>query len=146
MKLKIKYLFPGIIELNSRDGDSGYDLRAHLAEPISIPAGEKRSFPTGIAAEVEGVPQGFDVELQVRPRSGHTNRGIVAQFGTIDSSYRGEIWVTIFNFSKIDVTIEPDERIAQLVVCPIFKPAVVTAKELTPTERGTGGFGSTGKD
>jgi len=80
----------------------------------------------------------------VRPRSGQTRRGLVAQFGTIDASYRGEIWVTLFNVSKEDITIEPLARIAQIVVCPIFKPTITTAKELTATARGTKGFGSTG--
>ena len=86
----------------------------------------------------------FDVELQVLPRSGHTQRGIVAQFGTIDSSYRGEIWVTLFNFTDSPVKIEPDERVAQLVVCPIFKPDIIITKELSSTDRGDKGFGSTG--
>lgn len=144
MKLKVKYLFSNVQSLTTRLGDSGYDLRVYLQHTITIEPRGRVSLPTGIAVEIADIPAGFDVELQVRPRSGHTQRGIVAQFGTIDSSYRGEIWVTLFNFTDSPVTIEPNERIAQLVVCPIFKPEIITTKELSNTERGDKGFGSTG--
>lgn len=149
MNLKVKYLFPNIPELVSRDGDSGYDIRAAIDIPLIISAGERATVPTGIAVEIANAPAGLSsisAELQVRPRSGWTKRGLIAQFGTIDASYRGEIWVTLFNASKEDITIEPLARIAQIVVCPIFKPAIVKADSLTPTERGARGFGSTGKD
>lgn len=156
MNLKVKYLFPNIPELVSRDGDSGYDIRAAIDEPKEIAAGEHVSLPTGIAVEIDTPPlliqelkDGFkhtplQYELQVRPRSGLTKRGLIAQFGTIDASYRGEIWITVINASRIAQTIEPLERIAQLVCCPIFKPTVIKADKLTPTERGANGFGSTG--
>lgn len=148
MQLKVKYLFPETEELRTRAGDSGYDLRAAIKEPLVIDPHGRATVGTGIAVEIDTAQRlaPLEYELQVRPRSGHTVKGIVAQFGTIDASYRGEIQITLFNFSSSPVTIEPNERIAQLVVCPIFKPIVVTAKELTPTERGTRGFGSTGKD
>lgn len=145
MQLKVKYLFPETEELRTRAGDSGYDLRAAIKEPLVIDPHGRTTVGTGIAVEV-ATKMNIDFELQVRPRSGHTVKGIVAQFGTIDASYRGEIKITLFNFRSQPVTIEPNERIAQLVVCPIFKPEIVIAKELTPTERGTRGFGSTGKD
>lgn len=146
MKLKVKYLFPNIPELISQEGDSGFDVRAAIEEPIKIAPFGRVTVPTGVA--VEFVNQSYapscSAELQVRPRSGMTARGIVAQFGTIDLSYRGEINITIFNFSNEEVTIEPLDRIAQLVVCPIFKPVIEAAKQLTPTKRGNKGFGSTG--
>ena len=146
MKLKVKYLFPGMEELCSREGDSGFDLRAMIDDNIYIELGERATIGTGVA--VEFVNQTYapscSAELQVRPRSGLTSKGIVAQFGTIDLSYRGEIAVTVFNFSKTKERIEPGQRIAQLVVCPIFKPELETAKQLTPTKRGANGFGSTG--
>lgn len=157
MDLKVKYLFPNITELVSRDGDSGYDIRAAIDAPKEIAAGERVSIPTGIAVEIdtprlvlEELTAAFrlaplEYELQVRPRSGLTKRGIFAQFGTIDASYRGEIWVTLINTSSTAQTIEPLERIAQLVVCPIFKPRIIKADKLTPTERGNNGFGSTGR-
>ncbi len=156
MDLKVKYLFPNIPELASRDGDSGYDIRAAIDEPKEIAAGERISLPTGIAVEIDTPPlfveelkdgskrTPLQYELQVRPRSGLTKRGLIAQFGTIDASYRGEIWITLINASNLAQTIEPLERIAQLVVCPIFKPTVIKADTLTPTERGASGFGSTG--
>ena len=159
MNLKVKYLFPNIPELVSRDGDSGYDIRAAIDIPLNILPNERASVPTGIMVEIDTPPVFVAVlggeetqyiplqyELQVRPRSGLTKRGLIAQFGTIDASYRGEIWITIINVSREVMTIEPLERIAQLVVCPIFKPTIVKADRLTPTERGARGFGSTGKD
>lgn len=145
MQLKVKYLFPNMPELITRSGDSGYDLRAAIKEPITIEPKSHTTVGTGIAVEV-ATEMNIDLELQVRPRSGHTVKGIVAQFGTIDASYRGEISITLFNFSNKAITIEPNERIAQLVVCPIFKPEIITTKTLTKTERGARGFGSTGKD
>lgn len=148
MQLKVRYLFPETEELHTRAGDSGYDLRAAIKDPLVIDPHGRATVGTGIAVEIDTAQRlaPLEYELQVRPRSGHTVKGIVAQFGTIDASYRGEIQITLFNFSGSPVTIEPNERIAQLVVCPIFKPIVVTAKELTPTVRGKRGFGSTGKD
>lgn len=160
MEMKIKYLFDNIPELISNPDDSGYDIRAAIDKPLKIEGYGKACIPTGIAIELTGVPR-FDIfpipgqfpyaefysaELQVRPRSGHTRQGIVAQFGTIDASYRGEIFVNIFNQNPCEVEIQPLERIAQLVVCPIFKPAVVKVTKLSNTDRGSNGFGSTGKD
>lgn len=146
MKLKVKYLFPNIPELISQEGDSGFDVRAAIEEPIKIEPFGRVTVPTGVAVEFinQSYAPSCSAELQVRPRSGLTARGIVAQFGTIDLSYRGEISITIFNFNNTEATIEPLDRIAQLVVCPIFKPVVETAKQLTPTKRGNKGFGSTG--
>lgn len=150
MQMKVKYLFPNIPELISNDGDSGYDIRAAIEAPQTINAGKMAHIPTGIAVELEPIytssKGSHSAELQVRPRSGHTKRGIIAQFGTIDASYRGEIWVNILNTNDYPVTIEPLERIAQIVVCPIHKPIITTAKVLSETKRGEKGFGSTGKD
>lgn len=148
MKLKVKYLFPNIPELISQEGDSGFDVRAAIEEPIKIAPFGRVTVPTGVAVEFcnQSYLPSCSAELQVRPRSGHTMKGIVAQFGTIDLAYRGEIKITLFNFSDETVTIEPLERIAQLVVCPIYKPIVETADQLTPTKRGEQGFGSTGKN
>lgn len=148
MLLKVKYLFPNIPELVSAEGDSGYDIRAAIEAPRDIEPAERVSVPTGIAVEVADFPAvlaSCSVELQVRPRSGLTKRGLIAQFGTIDASYRGEIWITLINASKDVITIEPLDRIAQLVVCPIYKPEVVKADVLSETERGAKGFGSSGR-
>lgn len=150
MKLNVKYLFDNIPELNSKSDDSGYDLRACINSPLIIEPHGKATIPTGIAVEVEDETGYFfsadvSIELQVRPRSGHTMRGLVAQFGTVDRGYRGEISVTVINHSNKECEIQPFERIAQLVVCPIFKPIVVPVKKLSETNRGTNGFGSSGK-
>ena len=150
MKLKVKYLFDNVPELVSNPDDSGFDLRACITDNLVIPAHGKATIPTGIAVEVEDedgyfATEDVSVELQVRPRSGHTMMGLVAQFGTIDRGYRGEISVTIFNHSDIQQEIQPFERIAQLVVIPIFKPSVVAVSHLTDTDRGSKGFGSSGK-
>lgn len=148
MKLKVKYYNPDLPELTTRDGDSGFDLRASIDNPVQIPPHHRATVGTGVAVEFcnQSYLPSHSAELQVRPRSGHTMKGIVAQFGTIDLAYRGEIKITLFNFSDETVTIEPLERIAQLVVCPIYKPIVETADQLTPTKRGDQGFGSTGKN
>lgn len=119
MQMRVKYLFDNIPELISSPDNSGYDIRAAIDEPLRIPAYGKACVPTGIAVELSGVPSYANIasaELQVRPRSGHTRQGIVAQFGTIDISYRGEISVNIFNHNACEVEIQPLERIAQLVV------------------------------
>lgn len=146
MKLKVNYLFPDMPELFSKDGDSGFDVRAAINFPIVLKAKSRVTVKTGIAVEIDDLDldEHWSAELQVRHRSGLTSKGIVAQFGTIDISYRGEIAITLFNFSDEDVTIEPLDRIAQVVVCPILKPSVVTVDILSQTERGNKGFGSTG--
>ena len=146
MILKVKYLFPNLPELISDPLDSGFDVRAAVDFPVKIPPMGRATVPTGISVELEpmyGSPEN-SFELQVRPRSGHTMRGIVAQFGTIDRGYRGEISITIFNFNNHEVEIEPLERIAQLVACPICKPRPIAVNTLSETSRGTKGFGSTG--
>lgn len=146
MKLKVKYLFPGIPDLFSKDGDSGFDVRAAIDFSLVLKAKSRVTVKTGVAVEIADLElnENWSAELQVRPRSGLTSKGIVAQFGTIDLLYRGEIAITLFNFSDEDVTIEPMDRIAQIVVCPILKPVVETVEELSQTDRGSKGFGSSG--
>lgn len=87
MQLKVKYLFPETEELRTRAGDSGYDLRAAIKEPLVIDPHGRTTVGTGIAVEV-ATEMNIDLELQVRPRSGHTVKGIVAQFGTIEAVYQ----------------------------------------------------------
>lgn len=147
MKLKVKYYNDEMPELTTRDGDSGFDLRASIKSPLAIQPHCRATVETGVAVEFcnQSYSPSCSAELQVRPRSGHTMKGLVAQFGTIDLSYRGEIKITLFNFSDEVKIVEPFERIAQLVVCPIYKPIIEKAEQLTPTKRGEQGFGSTGK-
>jgi dUTP pyrophosphatase len=126
------------------DGAAGMDLVACPAEgaPVEIPAGEIRMIPTGWAA---AIPNGY--EGQVRPRSGlAAKHGVTVPNapGTIDSDYRGELIVALINLGKQAFTIEPGMRIAQLVIAPVSRAAVVEVGLLPGTARGAGGFGSTG--
>jgi dUTP pyrophosphatase len=122
-------------------GSAGLDLRAD--EPVALAPGERRLVPTGLAVEI---PLGF--EGQVRPRSGLALRlgvGMVNAPGTIDSDYRGEVGVILVNHGREPVSFARGERIAQLVVAPVVRAELVLVDELTGSDRGDGGFGSTGK-
>lgn len=123
-------------------GSAGADLRANIKEAISLEPFERRAVPTGLRIEL---PAGY--EAQVRPRSGLAlDKGITClnSPGTIDSDYRGEIKVILINLGKTSVSIEPGDRIAQLVIarytCATFEPK----ERLADSGRGDGGFGSTG--
>ncbi|HEX6274779.1 MAG TPA: dUTP diphosphatase [Polyangiaceae bacterium] len=123
-------------------GAAGMDLRAAIAEPITIPPGERRFVPTGLAL---AIPEGF--EGQVRPRSGLALRhgiGIVNSPGTIDADYRGEIGIVLVNHGMEPFGVEPLARIAQLVIAPVARAELVVVESLEGTSRGAGGYGSTG--
>lgn len=124
-------------------GSAGMDLRAHLTEAITLGPLERSLVPTGLFIEL---PLGF--EAQIRPRSGlAAKRGLTMlnSPGTIDSDYRGEIKCIVVNVSNEAQTIEPGERIAQMVVARHERVEWQLAEELLDSARGTGGFGSTGK-
>ena len=123
---------------------AGMDLRAAVPddEPVSIPPGEWRLIPVGIAI---ALPAGF--EAQVRPRSGlAAKHGIscVNTPGTVDADYRGEIRVNLINHGKTEFTVQRGDRIAQMIIAPVTQAIWEVADSLDETERGTGGFGSTG--
>ncbi len=121
-------------------GAAGIDLC--LSEPVTLQPLERCLAPTGVRLSI---PPGF--EGQVRPRSGLAHRqGItmVNSPGTIDSDYRGEIKLILINLGSAAVTLGRGERVAQLVFCPVARAELVVAEDLTETERGEGGFGSTG--
>lgn len=142
MELRIKKTHPNaIIPTRKKAGDSGLDLHALLPDGDYrwIGMGERARIMTGIAIEL---PEGY--EGQVRPRSGMAAEGIVCSFGTIDNGYRGDIGVTLFNNSFGPWRVRNGDRIAQLVICPVAYPTVVEVEELSETERGADGFGSTG--
>lgn len=143
MEIRIKKTHPdAIIPTRAKPGDSGLDLHALLPDgPAFIRPGERQRFNTGIAVELPARHEG-----QVRSRSGLTSQGIVAcgGLGTIDNGYRGDIGVTLFNLSFQGFTVRHGDRIAQLVVCPVAYPEVIEVAELSETERGVAGFGSTG--
>ena len=126
------------------DGSAGLDLPACLERPLIIPPGARVKIPTGIAIDL---PQGHVAGL-VFPRSGlATNHGIslANAVGLIDSDYKGEIIVAVFNQSEREYTIKPGERVAQLVFIPVFRVAFEEVEELGDSGRGPGGFGSTGR-
>ena len=126
-------------------GSAGMDVRAAVPEddPILLQAGERAMIPTGLSV---AIPQGY--EIQVRPRSGlAAKHGLTCLNtpGTIDSDYRGEIKVILINLGQSAFTINRGERIAQLVLAPVTQLAWEEVDALDETERGEGGFGSTGK-
>lgn len=125
-------------------GSAGMDLRAHLATPVTLQPLERKLIPTGLFMEI---PVGY--EVQIRPRSGLAfKHGITVlnSPGTIDSDYRGEIGVLLVNLSQEAFIIENGERIAQMVVAAHGQVAWELVSELSDTDRGAGGFGSTGKE
>jgi len=144
MKVKIKRL-PHAYDLElpsyKTGGAVGLDLRACIDEPITLKPFEIALIPTGFAIEI---PEGY--EGQIRPRSGLALKGItvVNSPGTIDQDYRGEIKVILINLGKENFTIHRGDRIAQLVITPIQKVELIEVEELSETERGDCGFGSTG--
>ena len=122
---------------------AGMDLRANLDEPITLHPLERRLIPTGLHI---ALPEGY--EAQVRPRSGLALKHgltVLNTPGTIDADYRGEVGVILINLSGEPQTIEPGERICQMVIARHETPEVVEVSELTDTERGAGGFGHSGR-
>lgn len=125
------------------EGAAGMDLCAAISEPMELEPLERKLVPTGLKIELE---HGY--EAQVRPRSGLSiKHGItlINCVGTIDEDYRGEVCVPIVNISNETYTIQPDERIAQMVIARVEQAKLEVVTELTETTRGEGGFGSTGK-
>ncbi len=123
-------------------GASGLDLHARLPHTIYLQPGVRLTCPTGLGIEL---PEGF--EAQVRPRSGLASKqgiGVLNSPGTIDSDYRGEISVVLINHGDQAVSIEPGQRIAQMVIAPVVRVELVETDLMDVTERGEGGFGSTG--
>ena len=123
---------------------AGVDLRANIAESITLKPLERTLVKTGLFIEL---PIGY--EAQVRPRSGLAYKNGVTVLnspGTIDADYRGEIGVILVNLSNKDFTIENGERVAQLVIAKHEQAEWILVEELAETERGAGGFGSTGKN
>lgn len=122
---------------------AGADLYACLDAPVTIGPGETAWIPTGLALEV---PKGCAGLVYARSSLG-VKRGLAPanKVGVIDSDYRGELRVVLLNHGKTAQTVEPGERIAQFLITPVLTPAYEEVEELTDTDRGVGGFGSTGK-
>lgn len=125
------------------EGAAGMDLCAAIDEPIILKPLERTLVPTGLKIELE---HGY--EAQIRPRSGLSiKHGItlINCVGTIDEDYRGEVCIPVVNLSNETYTIQPDERVAQMIIARVEQAKIEVTTELTETVRGTGGFGSTGK-
>jgi dUTP pyrophosphatase len=124
-------------------GAAGLDLEAAIPEPVTLQPMQRRLIPSGLILEI---PEGY--EGQVRPRSGLALRygiSMVNAPGTIDADYRGEVGVLLINLGQEPFVIEPRARIGQLVIARVARARLEEAKELGETERGGGGYGSTGR-
>ncbi len=149
LKLNLKPLSPKLgkeipFPTYATSGSAGMDLRACLDEPVLIPAGGRAKVPAGFAIALPGP----EYVALVFARSGlATKHGVALSngVGVIDSDYRGEIIVGLMNSSGEDYTVEPGERVAQLVVMPVVQAGLTVTEALDDTDRGAGGFGSTGK-
>ena len=144
VKLLIKKLQKNIILPEYKtDGSSGMDLMASVEQTVQIFPGEKKIISTGIMV---AIPEQY--EIQIRPRSGLAAKNGISVLntpGTIDSDYRGEIKVILINLGKDIFEINKNDRIAQMIVCPIIKVELKEVESLPETVRGEGGFGSTNK-
>ena len=124
------------------DGSSGLDLAAFIDKNIEINPGTSKIIPTGLAV---AIPKNF--EIQIRPRSGLAAKNKITVLntpGTIDADYRGELKVILINLGDKSFVVEKGLRIAQMVLCPIVKAKLIEVDALEDTNRGSGGFGSTG--
>ena len=124
-------------------GSSGMDLMAFVDSPIIIAPNTLRLVPTGLSI---AIPE--DLEIQIRPRSGlaaKSNIGVLNTPGTIDSDYRGELKIILFNHGNKDFIVNNNDRVAQMVLTPILKMELEEVDQLPESIRGSGGFGSTGK-
>ncbi|MGL5254879.1 MAG: dUTP diphosphatase [Brevinema sp.] len=142
MTVKIKKLHSSAtLPAYQSEGASGADLYAMLDAAKELAEGEIFAVPTGLSVEI---PKGY--EMQIRARSGLGAKGLIIPNapGTIDSDYRGEIKVLVLNLSGKPFIIEPQMRIAQAVIAPVERAVFEEMQDLTSTQRGEGGFGSTG--
>ena len=144
IKVLVKKLEPSVkLPSYKTNGASGMDLMAYLDKSIELKPGESCLVPTGLSV---AFPKEY--EIQIRPRSGlaaKNNISVLNTPGTIDSDYRGEIKVILFNHGKKNFKIHNNDRIAQMILIPVIKIELEETSELPDSLRGTDGFGSTGK-
>ena len=144
VKVLIKKLNPSVqLPSYKTNGASGMDLMAFIGKPINLKPGNSCLVPTGLSV---AFPREY--EIQIRPRSGlaaRNNISVLNTPGTIDSDYRGEIKIILFNHSNDNFIINNNDRVAQMVLTPIIKMELEETKKLPESVRGEGGFGSTGK-
>ena len=143
-KVLIKKLDPKVeLPAYKTEGASGMDLKAFIGEPIRILPNSSHLVPTGLSMAFSE-----DYEVQIRPRSGLAAKNSITVLntpGTIDSDYRGEIKIILFNHGKEDFLINNKDRVAQMILTPVVKMELEEIDNLPDTLRGEGGFGSTGK-
>lgn len=139
MEVKIKLVEGGRIPEYKTDGSSGADCYSRVNDKIR--PGETKIIPLGFAVEI---PEGY--EMQIRPRSGLTSKGKLSIIGTIDSDYRGEVGAIIYNSSEDEFVVSSGDRISQAIISPVIKANFNVVEKLSETSRGSGGFGSTGKN
>lgn len=142
MKIKLKNTSNNPLPSYATAGAAGLDIHANLTEAVTLQPLERKLIPTGLYMEI---PEGF--EVQIRPRSGLAFKNGITVLnapGTIDADYRGEVGVLLINLSAEPFVVEPGERVAQMVVAPYVQATWEETPALTETDRGAGGFGSTG--
>tara|TARA_A100001011_G_C13958637_1_gene694326 strand:+ start:36 stop:473 length:438 start_codon:yes stop_codon:yes gene_type:complete len=144
VKVLIKKLNPSVqLPSYKTNGASGMDLMAFIEKPINLEPGKSCLVSTGLSVAFDE-----EYEIQIRPRSGlaaKNNIGVLNTPGTIDSDYRGEIKIILFNHGSENFTINKNDRVAQMVLTPIIKMELEETNELPKSVRNKGGFGSTGK-
>lgn len=140
MKVKIINNSNNELPKHQTQGSAGVDLRSNIAMSIFIRPNERMLIPTGLHMQ----PEEDGYEIQIRPRSGLSMKGIMVAFGTVDNDYTGEIKVCVYNLSGEMFRIDPGDRIAQAVLAKHERFEFEQVSELSETERGTNGFGSTG--
>ena len=144
VKVLVKRLYPGVeIPVYKTTGASGMDLMAFIKQPIKLAPKNSCLVPTGLSVAFSD-----DCEIQIRPRSGlaaKKNISVLNTPGTIDSDYRGEIKIILFNHGDNEFIINNKDRIAQMVLTPVHKMSLEEVDNLPDSVRGKGGFGSTGK-
>ena len=144
VKVLVKKLDPRVqLPSYKTEGSSGMDLMAFVDNPIKIAPNTSALIPTGISLAMPN-----DVEIQIRPRSGlaaKSNISVLNTPGTVDSDYRGELKIILFNHSNEEFVVRNNDRIAQMVLMPVLKADFEEVDDLPDTLRGSGGFGSTGK-
>ena len=144
VKVLVKKLSPKVqLPSYKTEGSSGMDLMAFIEGSIKIAPNKSALIPTGISVAISD-----DFEIQIRPRSGlavKSNISVLNTPGTIDSDYRGEIKVILFNHGSKEFVVKNNDRIAQMILVPVLKVDFEEVDDLPETLRGSGGFGSTGK-
>ena len=144
VKVLVKKLHPSVqLPSYKTEGSSGMDLMAFIESSTKISPNSSALIPTGISVAIPN-----DLEIQIRPRSGlaaKSNISVLNTPGTIDSDYRGEIKVILFNHGSKQFIVKNKDRIAQMILVPVLKVDFEEVEDLPETVRGSGGFGSTGK-